>query len=226
MKIFDFKTNQLFGPFIFVFLYPHFSCTSLCYWFSEQKDRASTFYVGIPVIYIVTVENMRKNRLDVSHVIRQCFDMTLFLSGVILLIIGLLLKKDLGSWISTGTLFLGMVFSTFGIFLKLGIFSVKLRSLAGVGTILICASVVCFALSIVLFQFAELTIVGYHPVRGSNDYVITCIHLEHSYLWLCNLLAQASLWFIIGGVTARFLFIVLPLINLNIISNERPNAEF
>ncbi len=151
-------------------------------------------------------------------------DMALFLSGCVLLVIGLLCKKDMGSWISAGTLFLGTTFCTFGIFLKLGIFSVKLRSLAGVGTILICVSVICIALSIVLFQFCEMTIVGVVRARflRGDYYRVTCILWKQKYLWLCNLLAQASLPLFISGVTARFLSIVLPLIN----PNEHPNADF
>lgn len=171
---------------------------------------------------------MHKSILNVLNFVRDHLDMTLFLSGCVLLVIGVLCKKDMGSWVSAGTLFLGMIFCTFGIFLKLGIFSAKFRSLAGLGTILICASVVCIALSIVLFQFCDMTIVGVVRMRLSEGrhYRVTCILWKQRYLWLCNLLAQASLGLIIGGVTARFLFIVLPLINLKTTSNERYNAEY
>ena len=172
------------------------------------------------------VVNVRVGTSYVLHVIRDHLDATLVLSGFMLLVVGLLYKRDMGSWFSAGTLFLGIVSFTFGFFLKLGIFSVKLRSLAGVGITLICASVICLALSIALFQFIDMTILRIMRVRHGDYYRITCILWEQRYLWLCNPLAQVSLGLLISGVTARFFSFVLPPINSKIISNKRPSGDY
>jgi len=154
------------------------------------------------------VRNMRIGMLNVLAPIREHLDMILFLSGFILLVVGLLCKTALGSWFSASSLFFGMVFLTFGMFLKLGIFSVKFRSAAGVGTILICASIICIAISIALFQFVNIDVLRYVRFRTYDYYRVTCVLWEHSYSWLCNLLAQSSLVLFIGGVAAKIFSII------------------
>jgi uncharacterized membrane protein HdeD (DUF308 family) len=152
---------------------------------------------------MVLVANMRTGMLNVLVPIEDHLDKILILPGLILLVVGLLCKTALGSWISASSLFFGIVFFTFGIFLKLGIFSAKAHSAAGVGTILICASIICIAISIALFQFVYIDVLRYVPYRTYHIYRVTCVLWVHPYSWLCNLLAQSSLVLFIGGVTAK-----------------------
>lgn len=55
------------------------------------------------------------------------------------------------------TLFLGLVFVAFGFFIQVGLFSIRWRSINGLGTILLCISVGFFALALVAIQIQLVT---------------------------------------------------------------------
>lgn len=116
----------------------------------------------------------------------------LFFSGALLLIGGVLFLETFGSIISAGSLFFGIVFIAWGLFLRLGFFYTKLRSLDGLGTILVSVSVVFLALSIAVMTF--LTVKNTIPVaiylRGLLLGYYTIMNTYRPYAWL----AQISLW--------------------------------
>jgi len=156
------------------------------------------------------VVNTRLTASNASHSIKSNVSMIFFLLGVALLVFGVLYKTSVGSWFSVLSLFFGIILSTFGMFLKLGMFSLKLRSVAGLGTILICASIISIALAIALFQFHDMTVLRYIQVRGTRYYKATCIAWEPTYLWLCSFLAYTSLVLMISGVVTSLFSLMSP----------------
>jgi hypothetical protein len=80
------------------------------------------------------------------------------LLGLALLVLSVLLFTMLGNPYSASCLFFGITFVALGIFAKIGMFWVKLHSRGGLGTVLICASIVFFAFSLALFQFLSLQV--------------------------------------------------------------------
>jgi len=156
------------------------------------------------------VANTRLTTSNISYFIKDNLYMILFLLGIALLVFGMLYKTSIGSWFSVVSLFFGIILSTFSMFLKLGMFSLKLRSVAGLGTILICASVISIALAITLFQFYDMTILRYIQVRGTRYYRATCIAWNPTYLWLCSLLAYTSLVLMISGLMTIFFSLMPP----------------
>jgi len=83
--------------------------------------------------------------------------------GLILVIVGIM---SLGTFffsipdfaaVPILTLFLGLVFVVYGFFIQVGLFSVRWRSMNGLGTVLLCISVAFFALAIVAIQIQLVT---------------------------------------------------------------------
>jgi hypothetical protein len=132
----------------------------------------------------------------------------LFLTGAILLLIGVLLISPLGSIECACCIFFGSVFAIFGISAQLGFFSVKIRSLTGIGTILISISVIFFITSLILIQFIELEIVGYvgQVFHGTLTHLFRPIfHMERPFLSISSLLFWTSIALFIIGIILKIL---------------------
>jgi hypothetical protein len=83
-------------------------------------------------------------------------------SGIALLVVGLMFMQSFGSPLSMIGFFLGIILVTFGFFARIGLFSSKLGSLDGLGTILICVSVVFLSLSFAVIEFSAVA--GYESI--------------------------------------------------------------
>jgi hypothetical protein len=132
------------------------------------------------------------------------------LVGVLLLVVAVLWSSALlGSLISAASLFLGIILLFFGLGLQMGLFSGGLRNLGGVGTILISVSVVCFALGIAVFQFAEVTGVQWipeffperRPLRGFGWWMVPVT--IQSYAWLTGIMMYTSFAALISGIALK-----------------------
>jgi uncharacterized membrane protein HdeD (DUF308 family) len=77
----------------------------------------------------------------------------MIIAGVLLLVAGLVSYSTFGSVLSAATLFFGIIFVSFGVLARLEFFYQRLRSLNGLGTILVCIAVVFFALSVAFMEF-------------------------------------------------------------------------
>jgi len=124
----------------------------------------------------------------------------LFFSGLLLLVAGVLLLETFGSILSAGSLFFGIVFVAWGLLMRLGFFYMKLRSLDGLGTILLSVSFVFLALSM-----ASITFLGVKHVylastfiRGTFGGYYTILDTYRPYAWL----AMISLWAFIISLLA------------------------
>jgi hypothetical protein len=116
----------------------------------------------------------------------------MIIAGILLLIVGLMSYNTFGSLLSAATLFFGIIFVSFGFFARLGFFYLRLRSLNGLGTILVCISVVFFALSIAFMEIQAVKGVRTIPdvirgiIRGYYDVITT----YRPYVWL----GATSIW--------------------------------
>ncbi len=129
----------------------------------------------------------------------------LFFSGVLLLICGVLFLETFGSILSAGSLFFGIIFVAWGLFLRLGFFYLKIRSLDGLGTILVSVSVVFLALSITVMTF--MTVKNTVPVgiylRGILLGYTTIMNTYRPYAWLASISLWASVISFLAGVIVK-----------------------
>jgi len=116
----------------------------------------------------------------------------LILAGIILLAVGVLYVNIFGSIVSVFTLFFGIVCVVYGLFARIGLFYIKLRSLNGLGTVLVCVAVAFLALSIALMEFLSVKGVYFNPIyyRGVFLGETESIALYRPYAWL----SLSSLW--------------------------------
>lgn len=155
---------------------------------------------------------MRVDLVAVYDYIRDYLGKIMFLIGVVLLIVGVLELNLYGSILSAGSLFFGILFIVFGLFVQLGFFSGNLRSLGGAGTILICFSIIFLAFSVVMFEFLEVSLAGIVPLisHGFVSGYIVKMSSERPYLWLSAILMQSGLVLFITGIVFKIFHAVNP----------------
>ncbi len=149
---------------------------------------------------------MHVDFVDFKDYVQEHSGGILFLVGIILLVVGVFSLKALGGELSAASLFFGIVFCAFGIFVWLGFFSVNLFSWSGLGTISMCLAIAFFAFSVSIFQFLNVESSGYMPVAEHGrimPFYRFFINSERSYLWLSNILIQLSLVFLVIGVAVK-----------------------
>jgi hypothetical protein len=147
--------------------------------------------------------------IEFTDYLRDNFGKVLIAAGTLLVILGVFITPDFYFTISplgvvlAVTLFLGVVFVAYGFFVQVGLFSGRLRSINGLGTILLCVSVAFFAMAIVAIQFQLVT--GFEtigmPSRGGGkpsyvlipDSVRPFLFLFGDGLWLGAAFLAASM---------------------------------
>ncbi len=129
----------------------------------------------------------------------------MIIAGILLLVAGLVSYGTFGSLLSATTLFFGIIFVSFGFFARLGLFYSRLRSLNGLGAILVCIAVVFFALSIALMEIQAVkgvrTIPDYYRgfLRGYSVIVTT----YRPYVWLVVTLIWVGLASFLAGLIVK-----------------------
>lgn len=129
----------------------------------------------------------------------------MFAVGSILLLIGLLFLSGLGSIISACGIFFGVTFTVFGLLIRLGFFYNNLLSLNGLGTLLISFSIISFALSLSLMQFAKLDLANIVPllIRGTIVGYRLVVEYERIYMPICSILLRLGLFSLIAGLSIK-----------------------
>ena len=129
----------------------------------------------------------------------------LFFSGFLLLVAGVLLLETFGSILSAASLFFGIVFVAWGLLLRLGFFYLKLRSLDGLGTILLSVSVVFLALSISGVTILAVRHVYLVPtyIRGFLSGYIQILDTYRPYAWLATISLWACIISLVAGVMVK-----------------------
>jgi len=146
-----------------------------------------------------------KDLVAVYDYISDAIGRVMLLIGVVLLVVGVLAFNPFGSVLSAGSFFFGILFTVFGMLVQLGFFPRNLRSLSGVGTILICLSIVFITFSIVVVEFVDLDLVKIVPsiFRGAIIGYKPLMESERPYLWLSVLFMQFGLATLIIGIALR-----------------------
>lgn len=115
-------------------------------------------------------------------------------SGIVFLVVGLLFMETYGSPVSAIAFFFGITFFIFGFFVRLGLFSSKLSSLNGLGTVLICVSVMLFALSFSLIEFEAVASITYMPEMVGGELIyIPQVNTYRPYAWLSFISIEVGL---------------------------------
>jgi hypothetical protein len=144
---------------------------------------------------------------DVVDYLKENFGKLLILLGIAAFISGLLLLETFGSVWSAIGFFFGIVLVASGFFFELELFS-DIRSLAGLGSILIFASIIFFALSVSFFQFLEISSVSYiqEIFKGAVlPFSRAILHTSRPYVWLCSLFFWAGFSLLIFGLVVKII---------------------
>jgi hypothetical protein len=127
--------------------------------------------------------------------------------GIVLFVVGLLFMQVSSSPVSVIGFFFGIVLIAFGILARVGFFSTNLRSLNGLGTVLICISVVFFSLSFSVLQFQEVS--GYVQIPVMDHGVIIGYMSQPNYYrpytWLSLTSIGICLSMLFAGLIAKVL---------------------
>jgi hypothetical protein len=126
-------------------------------------------------------------------------------SGILLLVVGLLYVDTWGSPVSVVAFFFGIVLFTFGLFARVGLFSLKLLSLNGLGTILICVSVAFLALcfAVTEFQAVASVVTVYQMGPGGKVIPYQEVITYRPYVWLSFNLIEVGLPLLFAGLIAK-----------------------
>ena len=156
-------------------------------------------------IFLFTVYLSVKGLVAVYTYVMDEMGKIMLLIGIALLVVGLLAFNSFGSVLSAGSFFFGILFIVFGMLVQLGFFPRDLRSLSGVGTILICLSIVFITFSIVVAEFVEMDLVRIVPsiFKGAIIGYRALMESERPYLWLSTLFMQFGLATLIIGIVLR-----------------------
>lgn len=150
--------------------------------------------------------------LELMDSLREYLGRILIGLGLILVVAGILLVSTFYFFIPTfaivpiATLFLGLVFVAYGFFIQVGLFSVRWRSLNGLGTILLCISVGFFALAIVAIQIQLVT--GFEqvgvPSRGGTIPFIMFFPISfRPFLYLFGLGLELGAAFLVASLVLK-----------------------
>ena len=96
---------------------------------------------------------MSTSALELEDFVRQNLSKIMIGAGILGVIFGIFMLDTFGTLASATGVFIGVLLIAYGFFIQIGLFSVKWRSINGVGTVLLCISVGFFALAIVALQF-------------------------------------------------------------------------
>lgn len=126
-------------------------------------------------------------------------------SGIVLLVVGLFYVENFGSLVSVVAFFFGIVLFIFGFFARVGLFSLKLLSLNGLGTILICVCVAFLALSFAVIEFQAVASVVTVYQRGPGGKLIPYqeVNTYRPYAWLSFDLIGIGLPILFAGLIAK-----------------------
>jgi uncharacterized membrane protein HdeD (DUF308 family) len=123
--------------------------------------------------------------------------------GILAVIFGIFMLDSFGTFASVSSLFIGVLLIVYGFFLQVGLFSVKWRSMNGIGTVLLCISVGFFALAIVALQFQIVH--AESAVEVFRGLVIPFMRLSGTrpFVYLFALCLQIGLGVLAAGIALK-----------------------
>jgi uncharacterized membrane protein HdeD (DUF308 family) len=150
--------------------------------------------------------------MDIYYSIQENAAKIMIALGVVFLVLGVLTLTAFFAVIPMISLFLGLTFLTLGFFSHIGLLSVEWLSVDGFATILLCSSVVLFALAVASLQFQNFTTAQVALVHfdGYANYPTGLAHenwmilnTERPFLSLSILGTQVGLALFVASVTTK-----------------------
>lgn len=131
--------------------------------------------------------------------------------GFILLIVGVLLLETFGSLLSAVNLFIGIVVLGLGMLMRLGLFyQFKIRSLDGLGSMLIIVGLICFALSLTALTFLSVKAIITFRIFVNHSWATDIINMFETmpityrpYAWLSNDSFWGCIFTLVSGVAIK-----------------------
>lgn len=151
--------------------------------------------------------------LEFGDFLKENLGKILIAVGILLLVLGFVMQSTFYfvisafGFISAVNLFLGIMLIVLGSFVLVGLFPVKLRSIDGLGTILLCVSIGFFALAFVAIQFQLVT--GFdvegipRPFGGGWEGFIATPISERPFLFLFSNGLQLGLVFLVASLILK-----------------------
>ena len=123
--------------------------------------------------------------------------------GILLVVFGISMSSTLGTVASAIGLFSGFVLITYGFFAQVGLFSVEWRSINGAATMMLCVSVVFFAIALMslLFQDVSSSLV-LEVFRGTVTQSLRLV-FSRPFLYLFVLGSQVGLIFFVVSLILK-----------------------
>jgi len=146
--------------------------------------------------------------MELADLLKDNAGKVVILAGIGLVVIGVLAQNSFGTIESAMSFFFGFLFIFYGFFIQVGLFQVKLRSLGGIGTLLLCVSVGFFALAIVAVQFQDLRILRavQEFFKGARlPFSRVLVASERPYLWLFSVSLQYCVAFFVAALVFKIL---------------------
>lgn len=149
---------------------------------------------------------------DLWDVLRDNLSKIMIVVGIVLVVVGLFLVSDYYvvlpaySAVPAFILFLGILLVAYGFFVQVGLFSVKWKSINGLGTVLLCIAVGFFAIAFVSIQIQLITgfiVEGEPGHSGPTNYGIAIPYSIRPFLFLFGQTFQLGLVFLVVSVALK-----------------------
>ena len=148
---------------------------------------------------------MNLGHLGIEDFILEHKGKLMILASLPFFLVGMLWLNSLGTMFSAAGFFVGILLVAYGFLDVLGFFSVKWRSIAGLGVVLIAAAIAFLALSLGSIEFHTLVLTGYRPVifKGAIISYEPVMRSYPTFLWLTEITVKLALLLFAVGITLR-----------------------
>jgi hypothetical protein len=145
--------------------------------------------------------------IEFEDFLKENLGKVMFATGILLAILGTFILNGFGSLASAAALFFGFLMIVYGLFVTVGFFHVKWRSISGLGTVLVCIAVGLFSLAVVALEFQVVTVHTRAEVfRGAvMPFYRLSFTTSSPLMYLFALGSQIGLIFLLAGVVCRAL---------------------
>jgi hypothetical protein len=123
--------------------------------------------------------------------------------GILLVVFGVSTSSMLGTVASSIGLFSGFVLIAYGFFAQVGLFSVEWRSINGAATMMLCVSVVFFAIALMSLLFQDVSASVAREVFRGGVFLSLRLVFTRPFLYLFALGSQLGLIFFVISVILK-----------------------
>ncbi len=188
--------------FVDVLYADYLSNRAIGYWFLGRYMGRQPF---IFQLLLIDLTSMNSGHLGIEDFISEHKGRLMILVSLPFFFIGMLWLNGFGTMLSAAGFFVGILLVAYGFLDVLGFFSVKWRSIAGLGVILIVAAITFLAISLGTMEFQTLVLAGYRPVifKGAIISYQPVMHSYPTFLWLTEITVELTLLLFAAGIILR-----------------------